>query len=897
MHLFTKEIDNKLFKQYPTGDEPNQVVVAKIFNPYGRGVWYLLNSDPQDPDYIWAIIDLFEVETGSVSRKELEELRVPPFNLGLERDLYFPPISAKSLYEGLKNGKTFADGGTLATTEVITDKNGEAWLFPNNPDGKDFGVRLADGGEVDEDYHSAFRKYIEYKFRGKNYNGWTFYVDNLTGTFYWIKDNVEVMATPFYDGYDALPIDIIKTENGDPLYQDTLEFNPTNVLEVDEKRYFALLSSYFMVVDGQEFKKGGKMPIIRTQFEEEEFEYADGGRIKGMNNATGESYGVVIGSIKKADDDLEGATKMNVRTSYQSRISEEELIFDKNGNLYQITDFGYGLEGNYPDTSAGSGHTYNADKKETLQVLSKKYNPSFAKKLIELAKDKKYANGGQTTIVDEFGSMSFRNQYDERKMIVIAKELEKDGGYIHKFEYVVSARDNDEAKKMATELWEKGMGNSDMHIVKVMSEEAYKFNPDYMGKYADGGMTDWEAKRKEIDDRNMIIRFKIASIIGLDKAIEYLERDYVISPFRLIEAAVSKKFITIDEIDEKLWDAARYEADDIDSSYRDSGEGIGSSDINAFVSYMLNDAGIKVGVVDGRYTRMANGGMMAKGGDIEKNSIDILYNIVKNKDSGFILFKKEATPIILSTCYQYPDIELTPREMKTDQFINSSFISIEGEIKVTFNVIVPSTFNYETNEYIPEKMQVIFSNLFEEERNQYGDEVIGYKSRGGIYTDKGDKIYDGSYRKNGLLTTNIILTNEIASEILEKLFKIKSQDNSKMAKGGEIVVKSPRFPYTEGYFKNIKEANEFILRQSKYRNVNGWNIEEVKKSTNNHKMAKGGVIKKSTFKDKVKAISARLEGTKVKAKYKGKYGATYDKKEAKEAASKIVGKIRANYGK
>jgi hypothetical protein len=689
MHLFTKEIDNKLFKQYPMGaDLDNQVVVAKIFNPYGRGVWYLLNSDPEDPDYIWAISNIFDVETGSVSRKELEELRVPPFNLGLERDLYFAPISAKSLYEGLRKGETFADGGTLATTEVITDKNGDAWLFPNNPDNKDFGIKLADGGEVDEDYHSAFRKYIEYKFRGKNYNGWKFYFDNLTGTFYWIKDNVEVMATPFYDGYDAIPIDIIKTENGDPLYQDMLEFTPTNVLEVDEKRYFALLSPYLMVVEGQEFKKGGKMPVIRTQFEEEEFEYADGGRTKGMNNATGESYGVVIGSIKKADDDLEGATKMNVRTSYQSRISEEELIFDKNGNLYQITDFGYALEGNYPSTSRGSAHTYNADKKETLQVLSKKYNPSFAKKLIELAKDKKYADGGQT---------------------------------------------------------------------------------------------DWAAMRKEIDDRNMTIRFKIASVIGIDKALDYINRDYVISPFRLIEAAVSKGFITIDEIDEKLWDAATYEADDIDSSYRDSGEGIGSSDMNAFVSYMLNDAGIKVGVVDGRYTRMADGGYtssfsgtptrrsrltMAKGGEITyslKNGIRKYYmDTFPTDDMG-----KDINP------------------------------------KATFKGL---------NQALEDRVDNIYDYI------GVGDSIVRerlFSKLADIMGVSYDVIYD------------------------------------KWEKGGVMP----------------------------------------------NKMAKGGMTKKSTFKDKVKAISARLEGTKVKSKYKGKYGATYDKKEAKEAASKIVGKLRAKYGK
>ena len=34
---------------------------------------------------IWAIVDFFEVEMGSVSRSELEGIKVPPFGLGLER--------------------------------------------------------------------------------------------------------------------------------------------------------------------------------------------------------------------------------------------------------------------------------------------------------------------------------------------------------------------------------------------------------------------------------------------------------------------------------------------------------------------------------------------------------------------------------------------------------------------------------------------------------------------------------------------------------------------------------------------------------------------------------------------------------------------------------------------
>lgn len=115
MKLFTKEIDQKLFAQYSKGsDLSNQMVVAKIFNPYGRGTWYLINSDVDDPDYLWAIVDLFEVEVGSVSRKELESIKIKPFNLGLERDLSFTPRNAEEVFKGLLSGKTYAKGGITA---------------------------------------------------------------------------------------------------------------------------------------------------------------------------------------------------------------------------------------------------------------------------------------------------------------------------------------------------------------------------------------------------------------------------------------------------------------------------------------------------------------------------------------------------------------------------------------------------------------------------------------------------------------------------------------------------------------------------------------------------------------------------------------------------------------
>ncbi len=293
MKLFTKEVDKQLFAQYPKGsDLDNQMVVAKIFNPYGRGVWYLLNSDPEDPDYIWAIVDLFEPDMGSVSRSELQTVKVPPFGLGLERDIYFTPKPAKEVFEGIMRGERFAHGGMTAG-RYYKDNSGNEFRYIGESEGK---LLFKDG---------------------------------------------EKIITKSHEDFEDAP---------------------------KEKKLFGI--------------------------------FADGGAVKGRNNQTGESYGVVIGSVQKADDEYTDAIKMNVRTSYESRICESSVLFDKNGNLLSTTDYGCAYDGKYPSLGVGSGRNYYADKKETLQVLSKKYNPAFAKKLIELAKDNKMADGGETAAAE-----------------------------------------------------------------------------------------------------------------------------------------------------------------------------------------------------------------------------------------------------------------------------------------------------------------------------------------------------------------------------------------------------------------------------------------------------------------------------------------------------------------
>lgn len=106
--------------------------------------------------------------------------------------------------------------------------------------------------------------------------------------------------------------------------------------------------------------------------------------VKGRNNSTGESFGVVIGSAREEN----GSFLVNVRKSYSSRISEMEHKFDENGNLINTVDFGYKVGGGSPDTSGGHGYHHIGTKSDTIKYLSEEYSPAFAKKLILFMKEK-----------------------------------------------------------------------------------------------------------------------------------------------------------------------------------------------------------------------------------------------------------------------------------------------------------------------------------------------------------------------------------------------------------------------------------------------------------------------------------------------------------------------------
>jgi hypothetical protein len=103
MKLTTKAIEKQAQKQYPLGNDMDQKIVAKFFDPYGSWSWYVMNQDPEDTDYLWGIVKGFEVETGSFSLSELTSIKAFG-GQRIERDLYFKTRSAKSVWEALNNG-------------------------------------------------------------------------------------------------------------------------------------------------------------------------------------------------------------------------------------------------------------------------------------------------------------------------------------------------------------------------------------------------------------------------------------------------------------------------------------------------------------------------------------------------------------------------------------------------------------------------------------------------------------------------------------------------------------------------------------------------------------------------------------------------------------------------
>lgn len=103
MKLMTKQIEKILPDLYhfdTTGKEP--VVAVKYFDPTGSWTWYVAEGrkEPGGDWLFWGAVDGFEFEFGYFRLSELLSCKqglTGLRSLPIERDLYFTPVSLKSL--------------------------------------------------------------------------------------------------------------------------------------------------------------------------------------------------------------------------------------------------------------------------------------------------------------------------------------------------------------------------------------------------------------------------------------------------------------------------------------------------------------------------------------------------------------------------------------------------------------------------------------------------------------------------------------------------------------------------------------------------------------------------------------------------------------------------------
>lgn len=96
MKLLLKSHLAKLPKIGATEKVKDPVAIVKLFNPCGAGTWYITEYDPVD-ELCFGLVELHETELGYFSLKELKGLRLPPFGLGIERDIHFKPTKLSEL--------------------------------------------------------------------------------------------------------------------------------------------------------------------------------------------------------------------------------------------------------------------------------------------------------------------------------------------------------------------------------------------------------------------------------------------------------------------------------------------------------------------------------------------------------------------------------------------------------------------------------------------------------------------------------------------------------------------------------------------------------------------------------------------------------------------------------
>jgi hypothetical protein len=276
-------------------------------------------------------------------------------------------------------------------------------------------------------------------------------------------------------------------------------------------------------------------------------------------------------------------------------LAGDYLVIENNRNIYVFS------------TYVGGGKAIKMKNKEFPFFIVEEKN----KKIISGYATKEDAIKNKGNLVRQYKGLKF-NIYEKN---ALSKKTNLNPNM--KGDYM-NLSDLESASKIATEP-------SKLKVVGYKAKSGAKKGLDYINqqwedldfgdgkggaKLDNGGMADREQMmndlRKKYERIETGIRFKLATILGIDEAIKYMDgySENVVHPYNLIRSAVVKEFITVDEINKDIINESIYESDDITSTYKGSGDGIGSSDMTIFTYNMLKSAGVPVGYVNGRYERL-----------------------------------------------------------------------------------------------------------------------------------------------------------------------------------------------------------------------------------------------------------------------------------------------------
>ena len=209
--------------------------------------------------------------------------------------------------------------------------------------------------------------------------------------------------------------------------------------------------------------------------------------IKGQNRKTGESFGMVIGSDKK---NREGNFELTIRVMYSSRISAYKLTFNSNNELIAIKDYGYSMDGKFPDMKGGgSVKSIRPNGRETIIQIAKITSPAFAKKIVQHVK--KVNESVNEAFVVAYGKgpkpikPAFAAYADKKMAQKFMADMKKDGYKVMMTQKKIRGIDESKTKESKTVQVMSKYSKTEKKFYDKMAEHERRIGPRDYKKFID----------------------------------------------------------------------------------------------------------------------------------------------------------------------------------------------------------------------------------------------------------------------------------------------------------------------------------------------------------------------------------------------------------------------------